>query len=114
MPEPMVRYRLTIEGTAPSNFRELVAAAEALEDGQVLQAKQDRGKGVSVVYIAYPGAKEALARDLGAWTRLDPDVVEYGEPIDPADLRRQLDQAKAHRQRAFGKTAVLPSEGRRP
>jgi hypothetical protein len=111
----LTRYRLTIEGTSPSALRELSGACEALDGAQVLQAKLERRKGCSIVYLAFPGSKEDLAQALGAQTNHDPDLVEYGEPIDAEELRRQLAEAKANRHRTFmGRTAVVPSEGRRP
>jgi hypothetical protein len=110
----LTKFRLTIDGTSPASYRELKGACEALEDGQLLQAKLDRSRGLTVVYLAWPGTVRELALAVGAQTHLNPEVEAYGEPVDADQLRTDLADAKARRKAGFGGTAVVPSQGRRP
>jgi hypothetical protein len=110
----LTKFKLTIEGTSPASLRELSGACEALDDGQVLQTKADRRRGQSSVWLAWSGTVHELALALGAQTHLNPEVVQYGEPVDADQLRADLAEAKARRKRGFGGTAVVPRQGRRP
>jgi hypothetical protein len=114
MDRVLTKFRLEIDGTSPLALRELRGACEALDDAQVMTAKLFRQQGISVITMAWPGTVRELAKALGEQTRHNPDVTEYGGPVDADELKADLAAAQAARKQMFGGRAVFPSQGRRP